>query len=73
MRLKVPLVLRLLALVLTASLSGCAAVRADFAPWDPVRPESLMNQIPNWENEATARCAGRLKPSEVRPGMTNRC
>jgi len=72
-------VLRMLAVSLAVlAASGCAVLdRSPLdAPWDP-RPgtgQTLFDQIPNWDGEATLRCGGHLRPEEARRlGRTQRC
>jgi len=61
-------------LVCLAVLQGCAGYPKD-TPYDPdfARGETLFDQIPNWDGEALARCAGHLDPKDRQPHQTGRC
>ena len=54
---------RLLLSLCIAQLTACA-VHND---------RGLMDQIPNWEGEATVRCGGQVRAEERTPEMTDRC
>ena len=69
--------LRTVALVVVcASLTACSAFvdRRD-AVWDPRSGSGrqLLDQIPNWDDEALRVCAGHLPANQRRPGQSGRC
>ena len=61
-------------LVVGVILGGCAGYPKD-TPYDPDfgKGETLFDQIPNWDGEALARCAGHLDPKDRQPHQTGRC
>ncbi len=66
----------LVSLLLAANLTACGVFidRRD-TPWDPRAGsgKQLMDQIPNWDDEALRVCAGHLPPDQRRPGQSGRC
>ena len=54
---------RLVLLLGVAQLTACATYR----------DHGLMDQIPNWEGEATVRCGGQVRIEDRTPEMTDRC
>jgi hypothetical protein len=63
----------LLLLALAANLAGCVTLRdSRNAPWDPKPGHSLLDQIPNWDDNAKRRCGGHLRES-VRGDRSTGC
>jgi hypothetical protein len=63
-----------LLLLLCASAAGCSVLRDPRdAAWDPRGSRALMDQIPNWDDEALRVCAGHLPQNQRRPGQSGRC
>ena len=64
---------KLLLLSLVANLAACTAMRdSRDAPWDPKPGHSLLDQIPNWDDNAKRRCGGHLRES-VRGDRSTGC
>jgi len=63
----------LLAASSTAALTGCATHDRRDAPWDPRAPYTLLDVVPNWDNQAVLVCGHHLPPERRRPGMSTRC
>jgi hypothetical protein len=54
---------RLVLLLCVAQLTACATNN----------DHGLMDQIANWEGEATVRCGGQVRIEDRTPEMTDRC
>ena len=61
----------LLVFAAAVSTQGCAVQDKRDAAWDPKPGQSLIDQIPNWDGEAHARCCGHLRQCQV--NQTPRC
>lgn len=65
-----------LLVALGASVCACSSIqwrdRRD-AAWDPKGGQTLMDQIPAWDQAAAKICSGHLRDEEKRPGMSDRC
>ena len=53
---------KLLLLALVANLAACSSMRdSRDAPWDPKPGQSLLDQIPNWDDNTRRRCGAHLR------------
>ena len=63
-------------LVVSFMLGACGTINGPMdTPYDPniYKGETLFDQIPNWEGEASTVCAGHLPPEQRQPHQTGRC
>lgn len=64
---------KLIAVIIALSLTGCAVVDRRDAPWDPPAGSgrSLLDQLPNWDDEADKVCCGSKRV--CKPHQSPRC
>jgi len=55
-------------LLLAGTVTGCSNIH----PHEP-EPQTLFQQIPNWDGEAMSVCAGHLPPEQRLPHQSGRC
>ena len=62
---------KIVLILLSVQLVGCASWDRRDAPWDPKPGRTMFDQIPNWDGGANRVCCGHLRQCQAH--QTPRC